>query len=283
MTQKEKFNRAAWLALRHIKTSVGSQSNTTRYRVTFPEVVDMNGSSVPAYDVIEVLEKFNEWKILRIKDAGETFSAQRYDITRKFNDFDAEVLQPKFDNVYGLYKNAIEQEIGNAQLYDMLQELVLQWRTPSFDTWSVVSGRKPVGKPIPARKESKEGADESNQSIADKPYVITEGSRGFLKFHKQGEKIAVGAKSSRHFRYLQSLCEPHFGVQKNVQAVFEAIRLPKDKNDSRLAEFNPQRSTRMVELIEFAKKELQKNAKLRGKIRYCIDPQKRNFWLELEG
>ncbi|GEM_PF-3733320 len=136
---------------------------------------------------------------------------------------------------------------------------------------------------LPTNNKVKEDAEKESSGATDKPYAIVESGRGFFKLHKQGEKIPVGTKSSRHFRYLQSLCEPHFGVQKNAQAVFEAIRLPKDKNDSRLAEFNPQRHTRIAELIEFSKKELQKNAKLRGKIKYCSDAQKKNYWLELEG
>ena len=116
-----------------------------------------------------------------------------------------------------------------------------------------------------------------------KPYTLTEGGKGYFKFHKQGEKILIGSSRSRHFKLLQTLCEPHFGVQKNIDAVFEAIRLPKNKNESRLVEFNPQRYTRMAELIEFSKKELQKIERLRGKIRYRADAQKRTFWLELEG
>ena len=117
-----------------------------------------------------------------------------------------------------------------------------------------------------------------------KPYCLVEGVNGYFKFYKEGEKILVGKASSRHFRLLRCLCEPHFGVQKGVEAVFEAIRKPKDKQDSRLADFNPQRKTRMLELIEFAKKELQKkNKKLQGKLKYNLDAQKNNIWLSLEG
>lgn len=115
-----------------------------------------------------------------------------------------------------------------------------------------------------------------------KPYTEIKNGKGYFKFYKQGENIEIGNGNTRHFRLLQCLCEPYFGVQKTTEAIFEAIRLPKDKNDNDLLSYSPQRRTKILTLIEYAKKELQKNKKLQGKIRYKFDDRKNNMWLELE-
>ena len=127
---------------------------------------------------------------------------------------------------------------------------------------------------------------ESDLIIAEtgkKPYTLVEGGRGYFKVQKQGKKITVGGKDTRHFRLLQCLCEPHFGVQKTTDAIFEAIRLPKDKNNTSLSGYSQQRNSELLKIIEFAKKELQKNDELQGKIKYKMDGLKKTMWLELEG
>jgi hypothetical protein len=131
------------------------------------------------------------------------------------------------------------------------------------------------------------GAQKERQSLLEvsdkdaKPYTKVIDGKGYLKFYKEGEKILIGGKNTRPFRLLQCLCEPYFGVQKTIDAVFEAIRLPKDKNDSSLTEYSPQRKTRMLTLIEDAKKELQKGGKMK-KIKFKYNPTKTIMWLELE-
>jgi hypothetical protein len=132
------------------------------------------------------------------------------------------------------------------------------------------------------------GAQKERQSLLEvsdkdaKPYTKVIDGKGYLKFYKEGEKILIGGKNTRPFRLLQCLCEPYFGVQKTIDAVFEAIRLPKDNNDSSLTEYSPQRKTRMSTLIEYAKKELQKNKKLQKKIKFKYNSTKTRMWLELE-
>lgn len=114
-----------------------------------------------------------------------------------------------------------------------------------------------------------------------KPFTEVKGGKGYLKFYKQGPSIEIGGYETRTFRLLQCLCEP-FGVQKIIEAVFEAIKLPKDIKDSRLLNYGPQKHTRMVEIIEYTIKELQKKKELK-KIRYKFDGPKQTMWLELEG
>ena len=79
---------------------------------------------------------------------------------------------------------------------------------------------------------------------------------------------------------LDVLCNPHFGVQKTIEGVFEAIRKPKDKNDAILNDYGTKKQ-RMLELIGFAIKELQKNKKLQGKLKYKSSEQ--SIWVEREG
>jgi len=113
-----------------------------------------------------------------------------------------------------------------------------------------------------------------------RPYCIIEGKWGYLKFGKYGEKIKIGGPESRHFRLLQCLLEP-LGSAKTVEAVFDSIRLPKDKNDSDLSGYDSyRRKGRQVTLIESAIKELQKENKMRGKLKFEFDDTKTKLWIK---
>jgi hypothetical protein len=139
-----------------------------------------------------------------------------------------------------------------------------------------------VGKKM-VKKEKEGQPDQTNKQGDIKPYVKVDSGIGYFKFFKKGENIKIGGKDTRSFRLLQCLCEPYFGIQKTVEAIFEAMRRPEDKNDNDLLGWGPQRKTKMLTLINYSKKELQKNKKLQGKIKYKLDSQKNNMWLELEG
>ena len=104
----------------------------------------------------------------------------------------------------------------------------------------------------------------SQQTTGSHPYCVVEDGWGNLKFGKFGKKKKIGQPKSRPFRLLQCLLEP-LSVAKTVDSVFEAIRLPKDKEDSRLNSWNTAQ-TRQVEIIRNTIKELQKDNKLDGKI-----------------
>lgn len=129
---------------------------------------------------------------------------------------------------------------------------------------------------------TKPSADEALIQDNPKPYTEVRGGMGYFKFYKQGGTIEIGKPKSRHYRLLDTLCNPHFGVHKTTDAIFDAIKLSKDKQDTKLNDYGL-RKQRMLELIEFAKKELQKKKELQGKLKYQFDSQKNNMWLELEG
>jgi len=108
-----------------------------------------------------------------------------------------------------------------------------------------------------------------------RPLLKVEGTWGYLKFGKYGTKIKIGKanpRASRAFKLLQSLSEP-WEVNKTIDAVFEAIRSPKDQDDSRLLDWNTAK-TRKVEIIQTAIKELQRDNKLKGKIRFVFNNDK---------
>jgi len=111
---------------------------------------------------------------------------------------------------------------------------------------------------------NEDAAGDSIQAKTEKPYCVVEKGWGYLKFGKFGKKKRIGKPKSRPFRLLQCLLEP-LGTARMVDAVFEAIRLPKDKDDFRLSGWNTER-TRKIEIIKNTIKELQKGNKLEGKI-----------------
>lgn len=143
--------------------------------------------------------------------------------------------------------------------------------------WSGEDSREEQAK-SPIRHEEEHQPVEQQ---TDKPFAEVKGGKGYLKFQKQRPGIEVGGPATRTFRLLQCLCEP-FGVQKTTEAVFEAIKLPKDAKDSRLLDYSPQKHIRIVEIIRNTIKELQKKRELK-KLRCRFDGPKRTMWLELEG
>lgn len=148
--------------------------------------------------------------------------------------------------------------------------------------WIILGSLDINGDDNPYNKTEVEGIDEVG-SGKGKPFTSIKGGEGYFQFYKQGEKILIGKEDTRHFRLLRALSEPHFGVQKNIEALFEAIKTTKDKNDSSLSDYSSQRDSRILEIITNTKKELQKNKKLQGKLKYRSDNKKRTMWLELEG
>ena len=66
-----------------------------------------------------------------------------------------------------------------------------------------------------------------------KPLCETEEQWGYLKFNEYDDQIKIGNKNSRHFKLLDELLN-HFDIQKNIESVFEYIKLPKDKQNANL-------------------------------------------------
>ncbi len=125
--------------------------------------------------------------------------------------------------------------------------------------------------------------EDNSESKNNRPHCITEGKWGYLKFGKYGEKIKIGGSESRHFRLLQCLLEP-LGSAKSIEAVFDSIRLPKDKNDSDLSGYDAyRRKGRQITLIENTIKELQKENKMRGKLKFEFDDPKNKLWIKYIG
>ena len=104
------------------------------------------------------------------------------------------------------------------------------------------------------------------------PFCIEKNGWGYLKFGKYGKKKKIGKASSRHFRLLKTMLSP-LGVSRTVDSVFDAIKLPEDKNDTRLQDWNTS-ANRKVELIKYAIKELQKGNKLESRIRFEFNSPK---------
>lgn len=114
------------------------------------------------------------------------------------------------------------------------------------------------------------------------PLAIIENGNGFFKFFKEGPKIKIGGKGRRPFLLLQCLCDP-FGVEKTVEQVFEAIKIPSDANDSELKEWAQNRQARMVQIIKnSAIKELQKIKELQGNLFYKFNQNETRLRLQLE-
>lgn len=113
------------------------------------------------------------------------------------------------------------------------------------------------------------------------PLCVVKNGIGYLQFGKSGKKKKISRSTARSFRLLQCLLEP-LGVAKTIDSVFEAVRLPKDKNDSRLSDWNTEKG-RKIELISWTIKELQKGNKLEGKIKVSFNDMKTQVMANYSG
>jgi ATP-dependent Lon protease len=131
---------------------------------------------------------------------------------------------------------------------------------------------------ITKRKEIEEDISLSKKSSVN---IKIENGIGYFKFHKQGENIKIGGTKTRHFRLLRFLCSP-INSAKTVESVFDAIKLPKDKNDSMLNDYNPQQSfRRKLNLIQYTIKELQKNKKIQRKLKFDFNENQKTYRIEI--
>lgn len=122
-----------------------------------------------------------------------------------------------------------------------------------------------------------------NTSIIKKysPQTLIEKGIGYFKFRKQEEKIQIGEMNSRKFRLLQFLSSP-IDSGKTIDSVFDAIKLPRDKDDQMLNGYNTYQSiARKIELIGYTIKELQKNKELQGRLKFELDHNQRTYRLRI--
>jgi hypothetical protein len=70
------------------------------------------------------------------------------------------------------------------------------------------------------------------------------------------------------------------GTARNIDIVFEAIKLLKDK-DNVILKDNYLKKNKQISIIEYTIKELQKIRKLQGRLHFVFDNGKRIMWLEV--
>lgn len=123
--------------------------------------------------------------------------------------------------------------------------------------------------------------EEEGSNVSRLPETFIEKGVGYFKFNKQSKKIKVGGENTRHFRLLHFLCNP-IETSRTVDSVFEAIKLSKDANDSALASYNQhQANGRKLDLIDFAKKELQKIDGLKSRLKFEHEKRQKTYRLKI--
>jgi len=114
-------------------------------------------------------------------------------------------------------------------------ELYLTNATQQIQTQNEIEGG---GKsPFVSNQADTQAEKNRQSSFSNMPYCEVDKGWGYLKFGKYGKKKKIGKANTRRFMLLQTML-PLVGVSKTTESVFEAIRLPKDKNDTRLSDWN---------------------------------------------
>ncbi|NTW29728.1 MAG: hypothetical protein HGA33_00425 [Candidatus Moranbacteria bacterium] len=107
------------------------------------------------------------------------------------------------------------------------------------------------------------------------PRCITKEKRGYLVIPETNEELYISRASSRPYRLLATLSNP-FGVAKKIDTVYTEISKGRKKEppDTYLE------TGKMIQSIEYAKKELQKIKGFSKIVRIRIDKDRKNVWLE---
>lgn len=113
-----------------------------------------------------------------------------------------------------------------------------------------------------------------------KPRLILENGVGYLQIFKQTKKHTIGGINTRKFKLLKCLFSPENTIEASYsptlqgqERVFEAIRLPKDKRNSKLQSVATMQTERRS-IIEAAIDELQKIKSLKGHLTFTRDGDK---------
>lgn len=102
---------------------------------------------------------------------------------------------------------------------------------------------------------------------------------GYFKFNKRSKRIPVGGKETRHFRLLRFSCDP-IGVERTLESVFEAIRLTKDSEDTKLQDLQ-YRDERKKTLIRSTQRELQGLPLLKGHLKFKFNKRQKTYHMEI--
>jgi len=149
-----------------------------------------------------------------------------------------------------------------------------QYLYPKYDIEYSIKNLK---KYLKNRKGKKNQIDEDKTDkpidTSHLPFCVEEKGKGFLKFGKFESKISIGGTKTRHYRFLHYMLNPKLiNAFKAIETIFEAIRLPKDESDQELAEYRGYTQGKLKK-IQYCIKELQKEEKLQGKIKFELDSQ----------
>lgn len=130
---------------------------------------------------------------------------------------------------------------------------------------------------------SKENKDQHSkqQSKTGAPRLKEHNGVGFLKLGEKGEEIKISKLNTQQYKLLQSLMEPHLGVCKSVNSVFEAINdNVQEGNKTGVYTRAPDRKLKQ-QIIKRVIKDLQKGKRMRrANLTFKWDEQETQLWIE---
>lgn len=284
MTPEEKFNQEVWWVLQKIKeeslaTPKGKSVKDDASKLKLKAIFATPTYSAKSRQIADHFSPENRQFVLMVlkeivrlidfsTDGKVDYRLGQIDLREE------RLLLPKLEQL-GLFKYLGEDEIfAIATLENLDIKLIKEIIARLEELESGVITSDEFGEINEIKGEEKKPKVKGNiQSLlGSTPYTVTKDGWGYLKFGEHGKKKKIGKASSRHFKLLQTMLSP-VGVSKTVESVFEAIRLPKDKNDTHLSDWNTS-ATRKMKLIRYAIKELQKGNKLEGKIKFEFNDTK---------
>lgn len=113
----------------------------------------------------------------------------------------------------------------------------------------------------------------------ERPFCSQENGLGYLQFGLKAEKIEIGGANNQPFKLLQCLTEP-FAHPKSIDTIFEVLREDLYNKSKSGVYDSVMDKPKKVRIIEYAIKELQKENKLKGKLKFKWDKLKNKLRLE---
>lgn len=221
----------------------------------------------------------------KLSHSSWQFSENEYSLTDFFfRCAYAKAWTEEIQFIFASFLNPIYYDIDNRhmaiKLFDYINEIFIKNVDPdNYQKW-LQSASKYITIPQEIKIEIAEKETVKTVSKKNEISTVEEKGIGYLKLYKQGKKIKIGNIKTRKFKLLKALSDP-LEVAKTINIVFNQISLPKDKNDSSLADAYLS-IDRQRNLIEYTVKELQKIDDLTGKIKIKYENNKRSVCLYID-
>ncbi len=185
-------------------------------------------------------------------------------------------LTNKLDDIYKLYDSLCELQKYIPSIIDIEKPIISIPKI--YETINIKTNKKKILKELTSFIEHTKEIFREKQK--DSPKINEIGGYGYLIFGER-KPIKIGKITSQPYRLLQCLFNP-FGVAKSLDSVFESIRENINKKSKSGIGHSLTSKKEKEKLIKNVIKDLQKDGKISGKLKFTFEPPQNHTNVHVE-